>query len=98
MRHRSIFLAATLMGCAGSVVVDGYSLNRSSWERDSQAIRQRASFDLHCQPDQLTLHVLDTFSGSYARQVGVQGCGHQAVYVDPAGTYMWVANSTSSQQ
>ncbi|MCB9624301.1 MAG: hypothetical protein H6723_13380 [Sandaracinus sp.] len=74
-------------------MVDGYALSEQTWSRDEPAIRNRASFDFECPPDQLTLRVLDVANERYARQVGVTGCGRRAVYVDPRMDYMWVANS-----
>ena len=80
-------------GCA-KVTVNGHTLRADVWERDERAIRERASFDLSCPAEQLELRVLDV-SGNFARQVGVTGCGQQAVYVDPQQTSMWVMNSAA---
>ncbi|HJL15659.1 MAG TPA: hypothetical protein RMH99_08390 [Sandaracinaceae bacterium LLY-WYZ-13_1] len=98
-RHGLVLVVAFLVlagGCTWlmgpTVPVDGYRLDEASWARDQVALRRRASFDLQCDPSRLRFRVLDAFDDRYARQVGVQGCGQRAVYVDEHGNYMWVRN------
>ena len=87
-------------GCVTTTVVGGKTLGSQRWNEDSEAIRTRAAFDLHCAADQLALTILAiNRRGGWtpiATQVGVSGCGNQAVYVlSPSG---WVVNSTDKQQ
>lgn len=76
-------------------VVDGFTLNPDPWVQDRQTIAQRASFDLNCAPEKLTLTVLAVggngmYFDDWATQVGVSGCEQRVVYVRvPQG---WVAN------
>jgi hypothetical protein len=58
---------------------------------------KRAAFELQCPKEQLELTALNGSFRSRAvagRQVGVRGCGKQAVYVLSAGAG-WVANTAS---
>jgi hypothetical protein len=86
-----------LSGCATMINRDGFSLVQSDWERQEADLRARASFELSCAADQLTVHVLTTMPAyeNYAQQVGVTGCEKKAVYVRTVSG--WVANSSSGE-
>lgn len=105
---RSLLLLSTvwiaLAGCASTppLVVDGFTLNPDPWFQDRQKLLQRASFDLSCDPANLTLRVLAVggngiFFDDWATQVGVAGCDQKVVYV--RALQGWVANlaQTKSQ-
>ena len=89
-----------LCGCAATLrTVDGYSLVEETWKTDERDIRSRASFELSCPSESLTLQVLAPWPANdrYAGQVGVVGCDRRTVYVR-AGYAGWVANSASSEK
>ncbi len=93
-------LPLILTGCASSVAVGAYKLDKELWERAQTEVRERASFELKCPKEQLHLTVLavqlpsDT-SLNAAKQVGVDGCGHRLVYV--VSRSGWVLNSSDAE-
>jgi hypothetical protein len=97
---RSLMLSVTaLFLCAGcaKVTVDGYRMFEFQWTPAREEITRRAAFDLKCEPRALQISVIkaDCQSGNdacVARQVGVRGCGQQAVYVD-VNQVGWVLNN-----
>jgi hypothetical protein len=103
---RLSFAALALLGtsCA-TVAVGQFEMDKERWERDQGEIRSRASFESHCPADQLQLTVLTARQGlgpwgnmssaQWAKEVGVTGCGHQAVYINPNG--VWELNSVQGQ-
>jgi hypothetical protein len=98
----SFVLAA---GCGGSPVqVDGYQLWSNSWNADAPMLKSRASFDLSCPRNDVTLKVLEASYSPHAfgrstvgvaRTVGAEGCGRRATYVRLSFNDQWVLNGAS---
>jgi hypothetical protein len=82
-----------LAGCA-TVQMGEFTLDKDYWERHEKEVKARASFELKCPPEQLTLTVLASHGGltDTAKQIGVTGCDHRLVYVNNMGS--WVLNSS----
>ena len=84
-----------LTGCA-TVWVGKYQLLKDNWERDSEELKNRGAFELKCEPKDLSLTVLAVvYPGkgpNQPKQVGVEGCGHRAVYV--TSDHGWLLNSS----
>lgn len=60
-------------------------------KKASTTVRGRASFDLACPEDELTLRVGDTQGArKQATMIGVYGCGQKAVYVYSPGIDTWL--------
>ena len=95
MRFLQLVLVLFSSGCA-TVAVDGFTLTQNVWTNDQIDIRSRASFELSCPAESLTLQVLATsrVQSVYAGQVGVTGCEKRVVYVR-SEALGWVANSSS---
>lgn len=105
-RRSFFFLLLTviaLAGCASKrvIVVNNIEVYEHIWNDTVQQLAPRASFDLHCQPDQMQ-YLLFRRTGRYPVEVGVMGCGQQAVYSRPSiGGYIsnnWVLQSSTVQQ
>jgi hypothetical protein len=82
-------LAITICGCATSAV-----------ETFRAEGLQRASFEMKCPAEQLQVRELSsgrTLNGNLEGQVGVSGCGVQAVYVKQ-DVSSWLRNSEVAQQ
>lgn len=95
MRSALLLVVVILAACRGPQVrVGKYSLDKQSWEEARGLIVTRASFELRCPEERLSLSVLGTWPGADDRpnQVGVEGCEHRLVYVDQ-GWSRWVLNS-----
>lgn len=77
---------------------DGIKLKQKVWDEDERTLRRRAAYDMHCGADQLEVTVLARGPGSYfASNVGIRGCGAQAVYVRmPSGS--WAVNTNSASE
>ena len=94
-----LIATATLMGlsgCATMIMRDGFELLKENWVANEREIISRASFELSCAPDKLTLQVLADMQGAnVASQVGVTGCDRKVVYVKPYGSGTWVMNSSN---
>jgi hypothetical protein len=97
----TLLWSLTLAGCAttGTEMVECPKGECSSapalQSDDEKAIRQRASFDMRCDADRLTIHAFD------ANSFGVEGCGKRVTYVNTckersplnADRCTWVANA-----
>lgn len=83
-------IALFLSSCAGTEIIQiqGFKLNPNRWHEDETRIKARAAFDFQCPEEQLTIKIITTNPNpgldDWADQVGVLGCGHQAVYVRSA--------------
>jgi hypothetical protein len=88
--HRSaLFLLALLPACA-TVSSGGFDIPASFAETAFPRLKNRATFDLDCPPEQLTivtLNVISSPAGNYPSEVGVRGCGRKAVYVPREETW-----------
>lgn len=63
-------------------------------KRAMKTVTSRASFDLGCPAEELELRVLSTDGArKVANQIGVTGCGKQAVYVYFSSGDTWIADS-----
>jgi hypothetical protein len=63
-------------------------------KRAMKIVTSRASFDFGCPADELELLVLSTEGArKVANQIGVTGCGKQAVYVYFSSSDTWIADS-----
>jgi hypothetical protein len=96
-RMSPVLAAVFATGCTSwfvgpTVPVDGFQLSANTWAEDQVALRRWASFHFGCSEEQLSFTALDTVFQTHARQVGVEGCGQRAVYVDEYGNFMWVRN------
>lgn len=77
----TIVMAALCIGCGHD-------------KRAVKTVTSRASFDLGCPADELELLVLSTEGArKVANQIGVTGCGKQAVYVYFSSSDTWIADS-----
>jgi hypothetical protein len=85
-------------GCAtpvlgpGQAVIDGFKVNVKQWEKWKAQVGQRASFELDCPQEDLSMTILDTTS-DMPTTVGVSGCGYRAVFISANGK--WVMNSVN---
>ena len=95
-----VFLASA--GCASHrvIVVNNIEVYENIWNQTMRDLAPRASFDLHCQVEQMQF-ILFRRTGRYPVEVGVMGCGAQAVYSRPSiGGYIsnnWVLQSSTVQ-
>jgi hypothetical protein len=84
-------------GCAsGEYVRSGhFEIRKEIAEKAFPIIKERASFELRCPPEELTVVTLAAhgIDDDIPYQVGVSGCGKRAVYVRSAAG--WVLNSSS---
>ena len=80
-----------LAGCATITTVDGIRVNAAGWERLEPELRQRAGFDLECEPAVLEVTLLRAESGGgLGKNWPDQAGARRGVYVrTPSG---WVAN------
>lgn len=80
------------------IVVNGHEVYERVWERTVSDITSRATFDLGCPAEQLTVTLLEKY-GRDPVEVGVEGCGHRIRYTRPRvpGGFpgSWVANTTT---
>jgi hypothetical protein len=67
-------LAFFVSGCASTY-------NRKAKEQ----VREKASFQLECDPDELTLDAVNKQGLGFKTSFAVKGCGKRAVYSDPKG-------------
>ncbi len=93
-----------LVGCAAPpVIVDGYKMSASAWERDAAILRARAAYDLACPRPDVTLTLIT--GNNYAKPcrdpvgvattVGAKGCGQQATYMRLDMYDPWIMNNAS---
>ena len=62
-------------------------------KRANTTVRERAAFDLLCDPNDLELGIVDTEGArKLATQIGVYGCDKKAVYVYYPDADTWVMN------
>jgi hypothetical protein len=99
----AVGIAVTSCGALNTVTVGGQQVYESQWNTIRSTVGPRAAFDLKCTESQLEFSILQSTSipnhiGSEVNptQVGVRGCGRQAVYVDVA-EHGWVLNSTDTK-
>jgi hypothetical protein len=92
-----LFLAA----CASAppIMVGDHPMAAEFWTPAERDIRQRASFELACPPEQLQIIPVITSEWGLdhqqiATQIGVAGCGHRLVYVQTQSG--WVLNSSDA--
>jgi hypothetical protein len=89
----SVGLASLLIAsCAGTVPVDGFAFDRSTWAHDEWEVRARASIDLKCPEGKIKLKVLDTVrernaAVNEARQIRADGCGYHVDYEKANGLW-----------
>ncbi|MEP7119436.1 MAG: hypothetical protein ABJE95_00780 [Byssovorax sp.] len=89
--------------CVKFVTVDGKQLYQSEWDTVRADLGPRAAFDLKCGVGDLQYSMLKGYGHgltmtvySPIEQVGVRGCGQQAVYVNLEDKG-WVMNSTNAK-
>ena len=94
-------VALLLAACATAppVFVAGRPMAADFWNPAERDIRQRASFELNCAPEQLQIIPVITSEWGVdhqqiATQIGVAGCGHRLVYVQTQSG--WVLNSSDA--
>lgn len=84
-------------GChaTATTTVGGRVVYEEAWQNARKQVSKRAAFELNCSAEQLTLSILATFSGDdqFVNSIGVEGCGHRAVYLYAPHTAQWVLNS-----
>lgn len=62
-------------------------------KRANTTVRERAAFDLLCEPNELELGIVDTEGArNLATQIAVYGCDKKAVYVYYPDADTWVIN------
>jgi hypothetical protein len=76
------------------IVVNGIQVYDNRWRQVIDQLGPRASFELGCPGPQLQF-ILLRMQGRAPVEVGVQGCGHSAVYLRLLMTDQWVMNSRS---
>jgi hypothetical protein len=100
--HRALLLLAlALPSCTWPQPMrsGGFTVEKNTTESAFAQVERRAALDLECPREKLETAVIDAaqeggWGPSTARQIGVSGCGHEAVYVRmPDGT--WVMNHES---
>jgi hypothetical protein len=82
--HRSALLLLALLPACATVSSGGFEIPAHYAETAFPKLKNRATFDLDCPADQLTivtLNVISSPAGNYPSEVGVRGCGRKAVYV-----------------
>jgi hypothetical protein len=94
-------LACGPLGMYGEKLnMSGGEIYEDYWEKALRQVRPRAEFDMRCPASQLHFEMLRT-SGREAVEVGVIGCGVQAVYVRASYrgrvSDTWVQNSDSRE-
>jgi hypothetical protein len=97
LRFAVACLLALLPACA-TVQSGAFEIPAGYAETAFAKLKGRASFDLDCPADQLTVVTLDVYAspgGNYPSEVGVQGCGRKAVYVPK--DQVWLANGGVSR-
>jgi hypothetical protein len=91
---RIAMIALTFAGCAG-IQANYVAENRNT-------VATRASFDLDCPKDQLTLVNLGTERKAQYEYMtdryGVSGCGRRATYVWLSGAAGWVQDAASTDK
>ena len=78
-----VAFAVLQTGCA-TVAINGVTVLEEAWQRDSVEVRNRASFDLGCSADKLSLTILSTqkyLDGTAPAVIGVTGCEKKATYI-----------------
>lgn len=77
-----VVLLPSVLACA-TTQVDGFTVYEGYYNESKQEVLRRASFDLSCPPEQMTIQILAGSGGSVEapRQYGVTGCDRKAVYV-----------------
>ena len=104
MRHFllvcSLLLTITPACAHKTIMLDGFEIDPAPWQKDQQAIAQRASFDLNCDANSLNMKII-AIAGAYGladwvSQVGVSGCGQSGVYVRTQQG--WLLNSTRADE
>jgi hypothetical protein len=104
-RHVVPILATLILtlGCGGSAVTVSsghFWIRKDLAEEEFPRIKERASFDLKCQPEELKIVTLQVkgVDEDIPIQVGVTGCGQRVVYVrTPRGSAGWVLDSASTK-
>ncbi len=67
-------------------------------KRANTTVRERAAFDLVCDPDALKLGVIDTEGArKLATQIAVYGCDKKAVYAYYPDTNTWVIDGAITE-
>ena len=97
MKSLVSFVSLLAIGCAGPLVESGgFRVHEAYLNAAKEQVRPRASFDLKCAPEKLSLVVVGVgeYSRDFPEQMGVTGCSQQLVYVRaPSG--VWILNSSS---
>lgn len=77
-------LFPAFVACGGSSIQrDGFVVEADGWQDTEDELGRRASFDLSCPRNELSLTLLDVHDDAGAdmpKQVGVKGCGQRATY------------------
>jgi len=83
MRGPLVAVFALLLPACATVPSGGFEIPASYADREFPKLKARATFDLDCPGEQLTVTTLNVFAtpgGDYPSEVGVKGCGRKAVY------------------
>ena len=99
-----LLLAGTLSiaSCASVPTMEsgGFTVERPYTEAAFDNVRNRAAFELSCPKEQLQLVVINvapSCEGRIPSTLGVEGCGHRAVYVHVRSDAGWVMSSADGQ-
>lgn len=96
-RLLAVAAALSLSGCLATVTRDGFVLYERDTTLSIETVKRRASFEMSCAPEQLTVVVLNTYpGGDMANQVGVSGCGQKLVYMRLPGNN-WALNGQTAK-
>jgi hypothetical protein len=97
LRFTAVCVLALLPACA-TVQSGAFEIPAGYAEAEFPKLKGRATFDLDCPTEQLTVVTLAAYTspaGTYPSEVGVKGCGRKAVYV-PKGE-AWLVNGGVSR-
>lgn len=90
MNQRSAGLVLLVMiGCAPTLMVNGFTLDEYQWKRDRWIVHRQATFDLDCPAGDVTLTVLNAGSVG-ATNVGAAGCTRRVRYLRLGNTEQWI--------
>jgi hypothetical protein len=63
----------------------------------AKSVKQRAAFDFSCPEKDITTSEVVKNEYGFVRNVGAEGCGKKAIYVDPSNRHAWVMNGVSDE-
>jgi hypothetical protein len=90
-------LCFSLGACVQTMASGGFTVNQAVTLHAFENVKRRASFEMGCPSEQLTVVVLEARGRGYAPepdQIGVSGCSRKAVYVSTRAG--WVMNTQTN--